>query len=166
MRSIQRIGPYIDIIEAWSPFDSGLVVKVGVREESFQQLVHHNLATAVAQYYGIVQDGLLQAVHAFQGLKRPLMHGDDMRADEGVFIYSWRSELDYVWTGSRFAGHPAQRTPPPNLVFVVLVREEQQPNDFKVFGSVERWNWVKQDPRLKHSPVDWKERYGRKLWSR
>src|ERR1700733_1958848 len=128
MRTVQPVGPYVDIVEARAPDKPVLVVKLGLREDSFAQVLHHNLYTAVAQYYGIVQDGLLEAVHAFKGLNRPLMHGEDMEADKNVIVYTWRSELDYVWTGSRFDGKPIRKIPPLNRVFVVLVREEQQPN--------------------------------------
>src|SRR5712692_3092375 len=116
MRVIQRLGPYVDVIDARSPANHALVVRVGLRDESFQQLLHQNRATAVAQYYGIVQDGLLDVVHMFKGLKRPLMHGDDMQADRSVVVYSWRSKFDYVWTGGRQSGNPIPKTPPPNRV--------------------------------------------------
>jgi len=141
------------------------VVKLGLREESFQQILHHNLNSLIAQYYGMVQDGLLNAMHAFKGLKRPLMLGDDMQADQGVVVYSWRPQFDFFWSGSRFEGEPIRKTPPPGRVFVVLTREEAQPNEFSVFGSIERWNWIKEDPNLPHAPVEWSERYGTHLWS-
>jgi hypothetical protein len=158
MRTIQPVGPYVDIVEARAPDNRALVVRLGLRQDSFSQILHHNLFTVVAQYYGIVQDGLLAARHAFKGLKRPLMHGEDMEADKSVIIYSWR-------TGSRFDGNPVRKIPPPNRVFVVLVREEQQPNDYGVFGSIEKWNWIKEDPQELHAPLEWLDRYGQKLWS-
>jgi hypothetical protein len=170
MKTVQRVGPYVDIVEARDPIKQALVLKLGLREDSFQQNVHNVLATPVAQYYGIVQDGCLNAIHAFRGLKRPLMHGDDKEADKSVIVYSWRAEVDYVWSGSRFNGNPVPKIPPPNRVFVVLVREEQQPKEYagvgQIFGSIEKWNWVKEDPVLLHAPIDWQERYGKKLWSR
>jgi hypothetical protein len=169
LRKIQPVGPYVDVIEGRSPDNPLLFVKLGLLRESFQQLVQHNLPTAVAQYYGKVQDGLPQAVHAFKGLNRPLMHADDMEADKGVIIYSWRPDRDYVWIGSRFDGKPVEKIAPLNRVFVVLVREEQ-PNDYpgvgQIVGSIEKWNWVKEDPQLPHAPVDWEKRYNKKLWSR
>ncbi len=71
------------------------------------------------------------------------------------------------------SGQEAGLTANPSLklrVFVVLVREERQPNEFpgvgSVFGSIEKWNWVKEDPALPHAPIDWGERYATKLWSR
>lgn len=170
MKAIQRIGQYVDIVEARDPLNSALVVKLGLREDSFQQNVENALATTVAQYYGIVQDGLLNAVHLFKGLKRPLLHGDDKQADKSIIVYSWRPEIDYVWVGSRFDGKPVQKTPPPNRVFVVLVREEREPNVYatvgSVFGSIEKWNWVKEDPALPHAPIEWQQRYEAKIWSR
>jgi hypothetical protein len=111
MRKIRRLGPYVDIVEARDPRDPALVVKLGLREDSFQQILYHYLATPVAEYYGIVQDGLLLAIHAFKGLKHPLMHGEDIKADKSVIVYSWRPLFDYVWSGGRFDGKPIRRTP-------------------------------------------------------
>jgi hypothetical protein len=170
MKDIQRVGPYVDIVEARDPRNAALVVKLGLSGGSFQQNVHSGLKTIVAQYFGIVQDGLLNAIHAFKGLKRPLMHGDNKEADKSVIIYSWRPKTDYVWVGSRFDGNPTTKVPPPGRVFVVLVREEAQPNEYaqvgSIFGSIEKWNWIKEDPVLSEAPVGWQERYGVKIWSR
>ncbi len=166
MRTIRPIGPYRDIVEARAPDDMALVINLGLREDSFKQFLHHYLQTTVAQYYGIVQDGLLDALHAFRGLKRPLMVGEDTQADQSVVVYSWRSEIDYVWTGSSSEGKPIFKNPPQGQVFVVLVREEPQPNEFGVWGSIERWNWIKEDPSLPHAPIDWHDRYTSHLWNR
>jgi hypothetical protein len=170
MKTVQRVGPYIDIVEARSPENPVNVVKVGVRSDSFQGLMRQHLFTTVAQYYGIVQDGILDAKHAFMGLNRPLMHAGDMEADRNVIVYSWRPKIDYTWTGGRFEGAPIPKNPPPNRVFVVLVRQENQPDNYpgfgSIFGSIERWNWVTEDPDLQCAPVDWNHRYKQKLWSR
>jgi len=85
------------------------------------------------------------ARHVFRGLERPLNHADNMNADRDVFVYTWRSETDYEWVGSPFDGRLVERTPPSGRVFVVLVREEAAA-DGDVFGSIERWNWVREDP--------------------
>jgi len=166
MKTVQRIGPYVDIIEARSPYDPVLVVRLGLMDDNFNRICTKNFYTPVAQYYGIVQDGLLAAEHIFKGLKRPLMYGNDMEADQNVLIYSWRAKADYVWIGSRFDGKPVVKTPPPRRVFVVLVREEKEANEFQVFGSIEHWSWVEEDRELPQAPVDCKNRYGAKLWSR
>jgi hypothetical protein len=170
MRDIQRVGPYVDIVEGRSPADPSLKIKLGLGGASFQQNLRLGLATYIAQYYGVVQDCMLNAVHLFRGLKRPLMDGDDEDADKNVLVFSWRPDADFVWEGSRFDGHVSERIPPLGRVFVVLVRPESQlisyPGVGTVFGSIEKWNWVKEDPSLAGAPVDWNQRYDKKLWSR
>ncbi len=160
----------MDIVEGRSADDPKVTVKLGLGEASFQQNLRFGLATAIAQYHGLVQDYLLSAVHLFQGLKRPLMDGEDKNVDRNVLVYSWRSAVDFVWTGSRFEGRIVQMVPPLGRVFVVLVRPELQAADYpgvgKVLGTIERWNWVKEDPDLPSAPIDWKQRYDKKLWSR
>jgi hypothetical protein len=158
------------IVEAQSPNDPEQTVKLRLRETCFQQNLRLELASTIAQYYFIVQDGMKDAVHLFQGLKRPLMDGDDKDIDKTYLVYSWRPEADFVWTGSRLNGRVNRIVPPEGCVFAVLVMLESQPMNFpgvgKVMGSIEKWNWVKEDPFLPNAPVDWKQRYDKKLWSR
>ncbi len=165
MKNIQRLGPYVEVIEARSPENPLSIIKLGVGQNSFQQLLHHKLLTPVAQYYGIIQPGLLPAIHCFRGLQRPMMLGDDMEADQHVLVYSWRPEMDYIWTGSSFNGKPTPKPTPLGIVLAVLVHEDSN-NEHGVEGSVERWNWLKEDPALRQAPIDWQERYRTKLWSR
>lgn len=170
MRDIKGLAPYVDVTEGRAPSNPDVLIKLGVREASFQQLSKYALATTIAQYYGLVQDELLSAVHLFEGIKRPLMHGDDKNVDKTVLVYSWCPEVDFEWEGSRFDGSAVRRVPPPGRAFVVLVRPEPAPKDYPevatIFGSIEKWNWVKEDPNLAGAPVDWAERYDRKSWSR
>jgi len=166
MRQPQRVGPYLDVIDARDPADSLLAVRVGVRDDSFQQVLHHARLTLVAQYYGIIQGGLMDAVHVFRGLKRPLLHAGNTAADDNVLVYCWRPERDFYWSHSQFKGEPISKEPPPKRVFAVLVREESQPNPYKVFGSVEYWSWVDEDPNLQCAPIEHGERYKKRLWSR
>jgi hypothetical protein len=170
MRDIQRVGPYADIVVARSPADPEQTVKLGLGEACLQQNFRFGLSTAIAQYYGMVQDGMNSAVHLFQGIKRPLMYGNDKEVDKSVLVYSWRPVTDFMWAGSRFDGRVIRKVPPEGRVFVVLVMPESQPIDFpgvgKVMGSIEKWNWVKEDPFLSNAPVDWNKRYDKKLWSR
>jgi hypothetical protein len=155
MRDIQPLGIYADVIQAPSPFDPNNTVKLGIRSDTLKSYISHQLATSIAQYYGLVQDGLRNARHAFRGLKRPLLLGDDAKADQSVVVYTWRSRVDYPDTLTALVGR----------VFVVLVREEE-PNDHEITGAVEHWNWVREDRALPHAPVDWESRYDKKLWSR
>lgn len=165
MRDFRRAGIYADIVEAPSPGDPETIIKLGVRNATIHQYRSHGLATAIAQYYGIVQDGMLAARHAFRGLKRPLALDDNIDADQAVVVYTWRSEFDYEWQGSPYDGKPLILTPLAGRVFVVLVREEPS-SDEGVYGSVERWNWVRADSLLPHAPVQWRQRYNEELWSK
>jgi len=165
MRNIQGIGVYADIVDGLSPVEKDVTIKLGIRNETFRNYLNRRLRSAVAQYYGIVQDQLKSAEHTFRGLRRPLMLADDTHADQNVLIYSWCPQYDYEWIGSQFEGQPTRMEPLPGRVFVVLVREEP-PNTENVIGSIERWNWVEEDTDLPGAPLEWSERYEEKLWSR
>ena len=117
MRDIQRVGPYADVVEAPSPGDREVIVKLGIRNETFRQYVRRKHYTPVAQYSGIVQDGLHLTRHLFLGLNRPLMLADDTKADRNVLIYTWRSEIDFEWVGSPHDGNPEQKLPPTRSRF-------------------------------------------------
>jgi hypothetical protein len=166
MRKPQRVGPFLDIIDARDPGNSLGAVRLGVRDDTFEQVLHNNRITMVAQYYGIIQEGLMDAVHAFKGINRPLLHDGDISADDNVIAYCWRPQRDFIWVHSQFGGHPIDKDPPPMRTFVVLVREENQPNPYDVFGSVEYWSWAAEDPNLRCAPVEHAQRYKKRLWSR
>lgn len=161
----ERIEPYFEFVDAPSPEDPSQTVKLGIRPFTFRRFVDLGFATGLAQYYGIVQDGLIVAEHAFRGLQRPLMLGDDMNADQTVVIYAWRPQFDCEWSGYPWDGNVVRLEPPPNRVFVVLVREEPA-NEFGVSGSIEKWNWVAEDSELRGAPIEWQARYRERLWSR
>ena len=91
------------------------------------------------------------------------MLGDNMNADESVLVYTWRSSVDFEWHGTPQDGYPVERIPPAGRVFAVVVRREV-PNEHGVVASIERWNWIKEDPRLPEAPIGWLQRYGKKVW--
>jgi len=163
VRDGSRVGPYFDVFDA--PGRTG-TIKVGITHGTFQRLSRHGLATMIAQYYGIVQDGLRHARHLYRGLNRPLLHANNMNADEDVFIYSWRPALDFIWLGGRHDGNPRSMTPPAGRVFVVLVRDHGTPDEHGVSGTIEHWNWTHEDPTLRDAPVDWAKRYATNEWSK
>lgn len=163
--NITNASGYFEIVDAPSPRDRNVSVKLGIRRETFQRNVRLKLATTIAQYFGIVRDGLIVAEHLFRGLKRPLMHAGDKHADESVLIYAWRPVWDYEWTGYRLGGTIAAISPPPDRVFVVIVRETPV-DPLGVSGTIEQWNWVREDPGLRHAPLSYEVRYDELIWSR
>jgi hypothetical protein len=101
LRDFQPIGPYVDVISVPSPNDRNRFlshdrerfIKLGLEEATIDRLRRFGLATTVAQYYGNVQEGLFFAddvVHLFRGLKRPLMHLDNVRGDQFWSIRGYR----------------------------------------------------------------------------
>jgi hypothetical protein len=165
MRDIKGVGPFADVVEAPSPENADMVVTFGIRVATFHQYSTRGLATAIAQYYGIVQGGMGCAKHLFQGLNRPLMLAEDTNADEPVLVYTWRSPVDFEWHGPHQGGYPVQMVPPDGRVFAVLVRREE-PSASGLCGSIEKWNWIREDPKLCDAPEGWGRRYGKRLWSR
>ncbi len=88
-----------------------------------------------------------------------------MHADQRVLIYSWIPKSDCIWQGSADDGEVLKLQAPPGQVFVVLVKRNQVGED-DVAGSIEKWNWVREDSFLPEAPVNWIDRYDEKLWSR
>lgn len=166
MRDFQGRGPYRDVIVAPSPSAPNNAVRLGLGADSIALFGYYG-KTAIAQYYGLVQEGIQEAAHCFRGVNRPMLDGDDKEADQRIVVYSWVPVSDYVWTGDQWSGGPAPRVPMlgKGKVFVVLVKE-CQPDKHGVSGSIERWNWVREDPILAQAPVGWNERYSERLWSR
>jgi len=66
------------------PGEPSRIVKLGLRSQTLTQYTGRLLASVVAQYYGLVQDGMVFARHVFRGLERPLNHADNMNADRDV----------------------------------------------------------------------------------
>jgi hypothetical protein len=160
---------YFDVVEAPSPTDPKQTVQFGVRRATFRAFGKFGWKTPVAQFYGIVQEGLILAEHAFRGLNRPMRYDDSMEADRNIVVYSWCPVSDYEWTSEPYSDpKPTPMPPPIGTVFVVLVREEKvkEENADDIVGTIEKWNWVREDTELRSAPTDWKVRYADKLWSR
>lgn len=79
-------------------------------------------------------------------------------------IYSWQPKVDYVWAGSPYNGTPRPMSQAPGRVFVVLARETEK-DEHDVVGQIEHWNWIEEDSELRKAPVNWRDRYIKKLWS-
>src|SRR5262245_43695505 len=139
MRPSRPCASYDDVVEAYSAEDPQRLVKYGLGPEVFIRMRRYGLATPIAQYYGIVQDGLRDAVHLFRGLNRPLLSSGDMRADESILIYSWRPQCDFVWSGSPPNGLPNEMSAPPHHVFVVLIASNagRKSEEANIRGSIQ-----------------------------
>jgi hypothetical protein len=168
---VAGVGAYKPIL-APSPFDRGTVlqfenfVEMGVHPETLRRLGRHKLATAVAQYYGNVQQGMLVAdvVHLFRGIERELMHLDNEDGDEDVYVFSWRPRRDWEWD---FRAHiPRRLEAATDRVFVVQARLFEKSNEQGLVGEVLHWTWIAEDSKLKGAPEDWQTRYAEFLWTK
>lgn len=173
MRDVEPVGPYKDLVLVPSPAETDRVlhrehfVRMGVLTTTLRRMVEFNLATAIAQYYGNVQEGLMFAddvVHLFKGLERPLMDGENMQADRDMLMYSWVPGWDWEW--DRSSQLPKPRTPPAERVFTITARPFAQPDEYGAVGVVLHWGWKDEDSMLKGAPVDPKERFSTKVWSK
>lgn len=112
--------------------------------------------------------GLIHSVeHIFTGLNRPLFCDDSMDGDKDKLIYVSKPSYDYEWVGGPQGG-PGDLEAPDNSVFVVVIslnlnHQDKYPD---IFGWVDSWTWVHEDPGLPSAPIDWVERYDKKIWSK
>ncbi len=134
-------------------------MRFGVKQTTFELYYAVQWFSPIAQYYGLVQDGLTEARHLFRGVTRPLLQNGDMNADERVIAYTWRPALDWEWSGTPWDGEPVEMPAPTNAVFFVQVLEHDQ-DEHGISGAIAHWGWLDEDQVLKHAPVEWKERYG------
>ena len=93
-----------------------------------------------------------------------MYYNDDMNADKNVVVYTWRQTWDFEWRGDPHFGHPEPRLPPSSRVFAVIVQLEKKQSS--ITGSIEHWNWLQEANDLPGAPVNWGDRYDKKLWSR
>ena len=157
MPSPDDTGPYLDYAR---------FVRLGVHKETFQRLRDFGGATPIAQYYGLVQQGLIYAdiAHLFRGVNRPLMDGDNEEADKHILIYSWVPQCDWEW--DRSTSRPVRRSPPANRVFAVQARQYVTPDEHGAVGAVLHWSWIAEDRVLRAAPVNWDSRYTEKIWTK
>ena len=92
-----------------------------------------------------------------------------MKGDTSKLIYTWKPTFDYEWIGGRF-GEPKERPTPQNSVFCVIVSPNIRNSNIEkfpyVYGWIERWNWVKEDKGLPEAPINWVDRYKKKIYTR
>jgi hypothetical protein len=165
---ITRGGETVYLTDGWSVDDPNnlKVVKFGLLKADLIRYRGRGLNTALAQFDSIVIPGLIMARHFFRGLNRPLCTDDCMEGDAKKIAHSWRPACDYVWL--KPYGRPQRLDVEGNRVIVVLVGKnerhvEQWP---EVYGWIDRWSWVFEDPNLPGAPIDWESRYAEKLCTR
>jgi hypothetical protein len=163
---------YAETID-WRSSDPHAVLKIGIPRTALRKQAERGQAWSLGQMYGVLQTGLINVEHIFQGLRRRMCVEDDMTADAGMYAFIWTPRHDARMTED---GTDYERVAaPPNAAFFVHVSPNRQLIDFpEIFGWAERWGWVDLSPLvspplsppLLGAPIDWQTRYDRRLWSR
>jgi hypothetical protein len=164
---IKKNGELAYLIDGWSVDDPNHpeVVKFGILKIDIMKRRDRGQNVALAQFDSIVATGLIMVHHIFRGLKRPLCADDCMEADTQKLVHTWRPANDFVWPNGyeRPQRMPAEK----NCVFVVLISKNDRhlKNWPEVYGWIDRWNWVFEDPRMPGAPIDWDSRYEERLFT-
>jgi hypothetical protein len=141
--------------------------KLGLLASDLKHRAANHQFTEIAQFYTLIADGLIMARHIFEGLERPLFCDNSEDGDKGKLVYTWKPTRDFEWVGGKH-GRPESRNAPRGCTFGVIVskntkHEDQYPG---VDGWINHWSWVAEDNGLAEAPVNWVDRYTRKLWTR
>jgi len=137
----------------------------GLFQSDLGRYVQRGQMTAIAQFFKLVGNGLIVTRHIFYGLNRPLFDDDNMKADQEKIIHSRKPPRDYRWK-TRY--ELEQISAPPGKVFVTIVSKNVKHNSRfpMVYGWVDRWNWVEEDIGLPEAPINWVDRYRKKIYTR
>lgn len=143
--------------------------KFGLLFTDFKRYGEQGRYTEIAQFFKLINDGgLVLARHIFEGLARPLYCDGSRDGDKKILVYTRSPRKDYEWVGDGVNGGPVEREAPANHVFAVfaspnLRHVEQYPS---VKCWINHWTWIAQDGGLAEAPIDWVDRFERKLWTR
>jgi hypothetical protein len=126
--------------------------------------------TALAQLYRLIlsDNGLLSSRHVFQGLRRFLFCDGDDGGDKEKLAYTRMPAADFEWGGDA-QGRPTaiQKPAPGGKTFVVIAspnnRHREKYPEIDVW--LEHWNWTQMSQDLLEAPIDWIDRYDRKIFT-
>ena len=127
--------------------------------------------TKWVQLRRLVLPALIHAKHIFKGLRRDLYNDDDAHADEKNLVYTWKPGIDVEWDRSLNggAGGTVDLPAPIGAVFAVTVGLNERHKDRypEIDAFIGAWNWIDgEDAVLAEAPIEWVDRYDRKLWTR
>lgn len=141
-------------------------LNVAVSKEALSAKVGRNMRWHIGQLYGVVEPGIIFAQHAFRGLKRPMLVGDDHEADEKKVVLTWAAKNDAYLEGDAFNAYTRFEPAPLARVFGVIVTVNEMVTDFPdVYAWAEHWSWLQSSDSLAGAPKEWQDAYTEKLWS-
>ena len=149
--------------------DQQQTVTYGLFQSDLGKYAQRGQMIAIAQFFTLVGNGLIVSRHIFLGLKRPLCNDGKMDADHDKIIHSRKPPWDYRWEWRTRFDPPERISAPPGKVFVIIISKnsvKHQAHFPMVSGWVDRWNWAEEDEGLAEAPINWVERYGKKIYTR
>jgi len=174
-KEINITSKYFCSVEALSPEDKDPpegknIAKFGVPLALLENLRNQRLPTALADFFGNIKNGngLILTEHVFSGLDRGMYHDGDPESDRRMLIYSrkpkfcWRFDTE----PGRNRGNLVREDAPHGRVFVVLIQQLETIDDEGVSGIIRRWNWIREAVGLPGAPIEYDDRYYKRLWSR
>ena len=157
---VKRNGKIAYLIDGWAVDDPDRpeVVKFGILQSDIAKRYKRGQNCALAQFDSILSPGLIVVRHIFRGLKRPLYADGSPNADKDKLVHTWKPVCDFEWNDG--FGRPQRLAAPDNCAFVVIISKNvrhvaEWP---EIYGWIDRWNWVDEDPRLPEAPLNWDSR--------
>ena len=145
--------------------DQQQTVKYGLFQSDLGKYAERGQLTAIAQFFSLVGNGLIVTRHIFFGLNRPLLNDNNMDADKDKIVLSRKPRWDAKWKDKN---NIEKIGVPPGKVFVTIIsmNTKHLVRFPMIYGWVDRWNWVEEDEGLAEAPINWVERYGKKIYTR
>jgi hypothetical protein len=146
--------------------NSGTPLAIGIRPGYIEAHINRGQRAILGQFYGIVDTGLILAKHVFQGFKRDMFVENDKKADERKLAATWSNGRDVKIVGGK-TDLKLEFTPaPPKSTFAVYISPNEMLEDFpNIYGWADHWAWLPAHGVLADAPIDYENRYDKKLWS-
>ena len=172
MELLRQRGGHVYVAEApiWDRTKPTLIrndhLVLGITKEALTTIASRGLSTAIGQLYGVIAPGLIHAQHLFRGLKRPMMIGNNCGAAASRLIASWAQPRDARLVGTGQDPKLEYLDAPPNKVFVVTISMNEMLESFpQIYGWMDHWTWIAEDPDKIGAPIEWSKRYDKCLWT-
>lgn len=165
MPLLKQKGGTVFIAEAQDWRDQNDTIKMGIIMSQIDKRSDRSLKWMLGQLYGIIENGLINSVHIYQGLNRAMFVNGKADADTAKLVYCLKPNNDFTLTGDRFS--PAlEKSPKPDgdQVFALIISPNEDLTNFPdIVGWIEHWSWIDSCPADVNRPIDHETRYGQCL---
>lgn len=163
-------GELLLVTEALLPglADGKTVGSLAIMTKDLKERAKRSEGTRIAQLYELIINRMVRGWHCFQGLRRPLYNDGSRDGDGEKLIFTRRSAIDVVAVAGASPGNPQilKRKPPVGRTFMVVVSPNRNHREKypEIEGWIDHWDWVEEDPGFAGAPINWLDRFERKLF--